>query len=101
MLDHIFPDQERLKAVCEHYKIIKLAILDAEFYPTDMIPGYDIMMLVEFGPEVKVGYFKLFSAAEELSQLLDNQKIDLRMELGLRAFHRSEMLESAVIEYAA
>ena len=102
MLDHIFKDQEKLKEICSKFKIIKLSLLDKKYYQSEIMPDHDLMLLARFEPEARFGYFEFFTAANELSALLgEGIQIDLRTEEELRAYHRQEMLDSAVVQYAA
>ena len=102
MLNQIFPDAEKLKLICQKYQISRLALLDQKFYPSELMPDHQLMLLAEFEPEAKIGFVKYFGAANELSELLgEGIQIDLRTKPALRAYHRQEMLDSAVVQYAA
>ena len=102
MLDHIFKDQNRLREICDRFEITKLSLLDEKFYPSEIMPDHDLMLLVEFAPSAKFGYFEFFSAANELSALIGpGKQVDLRTSVELKAYHRQEMLDSAVVQYAA
>ena len=102
MIKQIFSDQTKLKEICEKYNIIKLELMDEKFYPSELMPDHQLLMLAEFKQGAKIGFIKYFGAANELSALLgEGIQIDLRTKPALRAYHRQEMLDSAIVQYAA
>ena len=101
MLGEFFPDKKRLISVCEKHKIVKLALFNEEYFPSEILPEHDLLMLVEFAPRNQISYFDLLRAARELSLLLGGRQVDLRTRNSIRAYHRQEMLDSAVVQYAA
>ncbi|MDI9408229.1 MAG: hypothetical protein QM523_03175 [Candidatus Pacebacteria bacterium] len=76
-------------------------MVDQQYYSSEILPDHDLILLVEFAPNQQVSYFDLLRAARDLSNLLGDKKIDLRTRNSLRAYHRQEMLDSAVVQYAA
>ncbi|MDI9408231.1 MAG: nucleotidyltransferase [Candidatus Pacebacteria bacterium] len=101
MLKHVFKDQDKLRNLCQKHGIIKLALFDEKYYPSELMPDHHLIMLVEFVPDKRIGYYGFLGIADELSELLDGQQIDLRTSVELKAYHRQEMLDSAVVQYAA
>ena len=60
----------------------------------------DIDVLVEFRPEVRVGFFRLADIKEELSGLLGGRRVDLRTPMDLSRYFRDEVVRDALVAYA-
>lgn len=60
----------------------------------------DIDVLVEFRPDVKVGFFRLADIQLELSRLFGGRAIDLRTPMDLSRYFRDEVVRDAMVVYA-
>jgi len=64
----------------------------------DFTPDSDVDVLVEFEPDIPVGYFALAAMEAELSQIL-GRRADLRTPAELSRYFRDAVLAEAEIEY--
>jgi len=67
----------------------------------DFTPESDVDVLVEFDPNARVGFFKLFDMEQELSQLFGGRKIDMNTPRSLSKYFRDEVLREVEQLYVA
>ncbi|MDX2033371.1 MAG: nucleotidyltransferase family protein [Blastocatellia bacterium] len=91
--------QEPLKEVCRRYRIRELSLFGS-MARGDFNDQSDVDLLVEFEPEMEVGFLTLSRLHRELSSIL-GRPIDLVPKLGLKPAIKQEVLESAELVYAA
>jgi predicted nucleotidyltransferase len=92
--------KDEIAAFCRKHHIRKLSFFGSVLRP-DFGPESDIDVLVEFEPGKGPGYFGLFDMEEELSGILGRRKVDMRTPKELSRYFRQDVLDSAVVEYAA
>lgn len=92
--------QEVVAEFCQRHHIQRLSLFGSTLRGTDQ-PDSDVDLLVEFIPEHTPDYFTLFDMEEELSQLLDGRKVDLRTPRELSRHFRDKVLATAQVRYAA
>lgn len=91
--------QEQLTEVCRRYRIRELSLFGS-MARGDFNDQSDVDLLVEFEPEMEVGFLTLSRLHRELSSIL-GRPIDLVPKLGLKPAIKQEVLESAELVYAA
>jgi len=64
-------------------------------------PDSDIDLLVEFEPGRVPGLFGLAEMEAELSEMMDNRRVDLRTPNDLSELFRDSVMEAAEVQYAA
>ena len=64
-------------------------------------PDSDVDLLVEFEPGNEPGLIRLAGMEAELSDMLGNQRVDLRTAEDLSRHFRDEVVRTAEIQYAA
>lgn len=84
---------------CRRYSIKQLAFFGSVIRD-DFNDGSDVDVLVEFEPNRVPGFIKLYSLQEELSDLLEGQKIDLVTLKSLNPRLRDKVLAEAQVQYA-
>lgn len=92
-------DIERIKALCQHYKVRELALFGSAV-TGDFNPVSDIDVLIEFEPGVQIGFVTLSKMQRELSGILE-RRVDLVPKAGLKPKIRESVLSSAEVLYAA
>jgi predicted nucleotidyltransferase len=93
-------DQTGLAALCRRHHIRRLSLFGSVLRP-DFRPDSDVDVLVEFEPGQVPGFLALHEIETELSQLLDERKVDLVTQRSLNRRVRDRVLSSAEVEYAA
>ena len=91
---------DRIAEFCRRNGIRRLAFFGS-FIRDDFSPGSDIDVLVEFGPQVGIGFFELFAMERELSTLLGGRKVEMNTPHSLGRYFRDEVLAEAEVAYAA
>ena len=92
-------DPEQLAAICRRNHIRRLSLFGSVL--TDEFgPDSDVDMLVEYEPGVKVGLLDMARHEIELSESI-GRKVDLRTAEDLSRYFRDEVVQSAVVQYAA
>ncbi len=87
-----------LKTFCKRHHVRKLAVFgSAVARPTQ---ARDIDVLIEFEPGYEVGLITLAALELELSELAGKQ-VDLRTPAELSRYFRDEVMQNAVVLYAA
>lgn len=92
------PEAE-LVAFCRRYGVRRLSLFGSVLRE-DFGPQSDVDMLVEFEPEVAVGFLTLSRMARELSELL-GRPVDLVPRGGLKPSIREVVLRGEQVIYAA
>lgn len=88
-----------IRAICRRYGVRELALFGSALRD-DFGPESDLDLLVEFEPDVRIGFMELGRMEQELAALL-GRRVDLVPKGGLRPFLRDEVLASARLLYAA
>jgi len=91
-------EKERLTKFCQKNSIRKLAFFGSVLRD-DFRPESDIDVLVEFKPNHVPGFFRLASIERDLSDILNNKKVDLRTLEDLSRYFRDEVASSALVQY--
>jgi predicted nucleotidyltransferase len=88
----------QIVGLCQRRGIRKLALFGSVL--TDQFSdSSDIDVLVEFRPEIRVGFFRLAEIEAELSQIIGGRKVDLRTPAELSRHFRDEVVRGALIIY--
>jgi predicted nucleotidyltransferase len=93
-----FPEPE-ITSFCRKNHIRRLALFGSVLR-SDFRPTSDVDVLVEFEPNFRVGFIRLFEIEEELSHLAGGRKIDLVTPKFLNRRIRDRVLEEAEVQYA-
>ena len=98
-LKDIEMSRDRLAAFCQGNGIRRLALFGS-ILRDDFRPDSDIDVLVEFLPDIHVGYIAISRMARELAAML-GRTVDLRTPAELHPAFREEVLKEALNEYVA
>jgi len=85
---------EAIAQICRKYGVKELAIFGSAARG-EMRPDLDVDLLVEFSPEVKIGW-EFLDLEEELAQLF-GRKVDLGTKRSLKPWVRQDVLREAQI----
>ena len=96
----LFPDREALATLCRRHRIRRLSLFGSVGKGTAR-PESDVDLLVEFEPGAAPGLIGLAGIEAELSALLGGVPVDLRTAQDLSRHFRSEVVRSALVQYAA
>ena len=88
-----------LADVCRRYGVKELSVFGSAVRG-EMRPDSDLDILVEFGPEARVGIVEFENLADELNALT-GRRVDLVTKRGLKPWVRPEVLKDARVIYAA
>ena len=99
MFTEVAIPKESLEAFCVQRHIRELSLFGSVLTPR-FRPDSDVDVLVEFAPGHAVGLIRLAGVERELSALL-GRRVDLRTPADLSRYFRQEVLDSAVVQYAA
>jgi predicted nucleotidyltransferase len=91
--------RDELFALCQRYGVRELALFGSAL-GADFTTESDIDLLVEFAPEVRVGFLTLSRMRRELEALL-GRRVDLVPKNGLKPMLRHAVLAEAEVLYAA
>ena len=91
--------QKQIVEFCKKHPIRKLSLFGSVLRD-DFGPDSDIDVLIEFEPDHVVGFFKLFDMEEELSKILGGRRVEINTPLSLSRYFRSQVMESAEVQYA-
>ena len=83
---------------CRRHRIRKLSLFGSSLRD-DFGPKSDVDVLVEFEPDARVGFFKLYDLEQELSQLFGGRRIDINTPNSLSKYFRDEVLAEAEVFY--
>ncbi|GFE71229.1 nucleotidyltransferase family protein [Chroococcus sp. FPU101] len=90
--------QEQIIKFCQHYHIRKLSLFGSVLRE-DFTTQSDIDFLVEFEPNKTPSFFTLARMEQELSDLINGRKIDLRTPQELSHYFRDRVLTEAKVIY--
>ena len=90
----------KIAEFCKKNHITKLSLFGSVLRD-DFESDSDIDFLVEFEPGKVPGLISYCRMERELSELLDNRKVDLRTPQELSKYFREEVLAKAEVQYAA
>ncbi|HEY2446824.1 MAG TPA: nucleotidyltransferase domain-containing protein [Rhizomicrobium sp.] len=93
-------DPEALAALCRRHHIRRLSLFGSVLKGTDR-PDSDVDFLVEFVRESEPGLLGLATIEMEFSKLLGDRRVDLRTPQDLSKHFRSQVLRTALVQYAA
>ena len=91
-------DKEAVAEFCKRNQIRRLALFGS-VVRDDFKPDSDVDILVEFAPEARVGFFRLFDIEEEFSTLVGGRKIDTVTFRSLNHRIRDQVLAEAQMLY--
>lgn len=92
-------DSAKLARFCEEHHITKLALFGSVL--TDHFgPDSDIDVLVEFEPSEVPGMMGISAMERELSAILGH-KADMRTPADLSKYFRDQVIQNALVQYAA
>jgi uncharacterized protein len=92
-------DQERLAEFCRRSHIRRLSLFGSVL--TDRFgPDSDVDVLVDYEPGAKVTLVDMAGQEIELTQLV-GRKVDLRTPEDLSRYFRTQVLATAVVQYAS
>jgi len=83
---------------CRSHRIRKLSLFGS-LLRDDFGPKSDVDVLVEFEPDARVGFFKLYDLEQQLSQLLGGRRVDINTPNSLSKHFRDEVLAEAEVLY--
>ncbi len=92
--------QEEIAEFCRRNHIRRLAWFGS-FIRDDFGSDSDIDVLVEFEPDARVGFFKLFDLEAELSALLGGWRVQMNTPNSLSPYFRDQELAAAEVMYVA
>ncbi len=92
-------DKSQIAVFCKKHHITKLALFGSVL-TEHFTEESDVDVLVEFEPEHIPGLIRLCGMERELSGIL-GRKADMRTPGDLSRYFRDEVINSAVVQYAA
>jgi len=92
--------QQALGAFCQKHHIAQLSLYGSVL-TSSFNADSDIDVLVEFEPGHTPTYLQLARMEKELSTIFQGRTVDLRTPNELSRFFRQEVLNSALVQYAA
>lgn len=92
-------DQEALAEFCRRHQIVRLALFGSALRD-DFGPHSDVDILVQFAPDAIVTLLDMARMEAELTRMVGRQ-VDLRTPDELSRYFRDQVLEDAVVQYAA
>ena len=99
MFDKKIPiSRSEIADFCRRHRIRKLSLFGS-LLRDDFGPKSDVDVLVEFEPDARVGFFKLYDLEQQLSQLLGGRRVDINTPNSLSKHFRDEVLAEAEILY--
>lgn len=90
--------RDRLEQLCIQYKIAKLSLFSS-ILRDDFTDESDIDFLVEFQKDYTPTFLALARMEEELSDLLQGRRVDLRTPAELSPYFRDRVMAEAQIQY--
>ena len=94
----ITSNNEQLKVFCQKNYIKKLSLFGS-YLKNEQKENSDIDLLVEFKEHHTPGYLYLSRMENDLSQLLNGKKVDLKTYSELSRYFREDILKMAVTQY--
>jgi uncharacterized protein len=98
MAASLFSDRAALSLVCRRYRIRRLAVFGSVLRGSDR-PDSDVDLLVDFDPDARPSLFTMAQIEIELSELLQNRRVDLRTVADLSRYFRDEVVRTALVQY--
>ena len=99
MFDKKIPiSRSEIADFCRRHRIRKLSLFGS-LLRDDFGPKSDVDVLVEFEPDARVGFFKLYDLEQQLSQLLGGRRVDINTPNSLSKHFRDEVLAEAEVLY--
>ena len=92
--------KNEIASFCKKHHIRKLSFFGS-ILRDDFGPDSDVDVLVEFDPDHVPSFFRLFDMEDELSEIFDGRKVDIRTPEDLSRYFRQRVLDTAVVQYAA
>ena len=96
---HVRFPSVRLNEFCRRHHVRRLSLFGSVLRD-DFRPDSDVDVLVEFEPGQVVG-LRIAQMEQELGQMLDDRRIDLRTPNELSPYFRDEVLREARVVYGA
>jgi len=100
MNQKVLAPKEKITEFCRRYHIARLSLFGSAL-TSDFGPESDIDVLVEFERGHSPGFLHLAQLEDELSDLFEGRKVDLRTPQDLSRYFRDEVIASAQVQYAA
>jgi uncharacterized protein len=97
-MNTITSNNEQLKAFCKKNHIKKLSLFGS-YLKNLQKENSDIDLLVEFKEGHTPGFLYLSRMENDLSQILNGKKVDLKTYNELSRYFRDDILEMAVTQY--
>jgi len=88
---------DKLAELCRRHHIRRLSLFGSVLRD-DFGPDSDIDVLIEFDPDVPVG-FRIFDVEDELSALFGGRKVDIVNPKYINRRLKKRVLESAQVQY--
>jgi len=98
MTRNIDISKDRIADFCRRHQICRLALFGSVLRD-DFGPESDVDVLVEFEPDTKVGFFKLYDLEQELSGLLGGRRVEMNTPRSLSKYFRDRVLSEAEALY--
>ena len=90
---------QAIRRLCEEYRVRELALFGSALR-NDFRPESDFDLLVDFQPDVQVGFLALNELQRKLSEVL-HRPVDLVPKGGLKKLIRERIISEAKVLYAA
>ena len=90
--------KDKIAEFCKSNYIIKLSLFGSVLRD-DFNETSDIDILVEFDKGHIPGFIRLANIANQLSEILEGKKVDIRTPNELSPYFRDKVLESAEVKY--
>src|SRR3989338_1599018 len=87
MTKNISIHKDRIADFCRRHHIRRLALFGSVLRD-DFGQGSDVDVLVEFEPDTKVGFFKLYDLEQELSRILGGRRVEMNTPGSLSKYFR-------------
>lgn len=97
---HVKLPKKMIAAFCRKHHIRKLSLFGSVLRD-DFSRDSDVDILVDFEPGRTPSFFRLFEMEEELSEILEGRKVDMRTPKDLSQYFRDEVIRNAVVQYAS
>ena len=89
--------KDEIADFCQKNHIMKFAFFGSVLRD-DFRSDSDVDILVEFGPDARIGFMRLVGMERELSEIV-GRKVDLRTPKELSRYFRDEIIAEAEIQY--
>jgi predicted nucleotidyltransferase len=90
---------DKIQAFCRRHRIRRLSLFGSVLR-SDFRDDSDVDVLVEFQPNLRLGFLGLAAIERELSVLI-GRHVDLRTPQDLSPYFREDVMRTAVVQYAA